>query len=73
MCSFSFREVSMKKTILKIHLTFDTAEGNAAHDELGEQQIYHDDREDGECDHHIHLTHVKLQEVCASKLCDQNR
>ena len=50
----------MKKTILKIHLTFDTAEGNAAHDELGEQQIDHDDREYGECDHHIHLTHVKL-------------
>lgn len=62
----------MKKTLF-FKLTFDTAEGNAAHDELGKQQIDHDDREDGECDHHINLTHVKLQEVCASKLCDQNR
>ena len=70
---FLFREVSMKKTLFETLLAFDTAEGNAAHDELGKQQIYHDDREDGECDHHINLAHVKLQEVCASKLCDQNR
>ena len=73
MCSFLFREVSIKKTLFLNLLTLYTTEGNAAHDELGEQQINDDDREDGECDHHIHLTHVKLQKVCASKLGDQNR
>lgn len=54
-------------------LTFDAAKGNAAHDKFRKQQINNDDRENRECDHHINLTHVKLQKVCASKLRDQDR
>ena len=46
---------------------------NTFHDEFGKKDIYDDNRENREGDHHINLSHVKLQEVCTTELCDQYR
>ena len=44
----------------------------AANDELREQQVDDDNVQDGDGDHHVHLAHIELQEVCTAQLCDQD-
>ena len=49
-------------------LTFDTAQRHTADDELGEQQIDDDHRQDGDGHHHVHLANIELEEVCTAQL-----
>ena len=48
--------------ILALH----AAQCYAADDELREQQVDDDHGQDGDGDHHIHLAHIELQEVCTA-------
>ena len=48
--------------ILALH----AAQCHAADDELREQQVDDDHGQDGDGDHHIHLAHIELQEVCTT-------
>lgn len=54
-------------------LTLDTSHCHTLDNELGKDQVHYDNGEDGECDGHIHLTHIELQEVCGTQLGDQDR
>ena len=54
--------------ILALH----AAQCHASDDELREQQVDDDHGQDGDGDHHIHLAHIELQEVCTAQLCDQD-
>ena len=54
--------------ILALH----AAQCYAADDELREQQVDDDHGQDGDGDHHVHLAHIELQEVCTAQLCDQD-
>ena len=54
-------------------LTLDASHCHALDNVLGKEQVYDDNREDGECNRYIHLTHIKLQEVCGTQLSDQDR
>ena len=51
-------------------LSLDTSQCNTLNDMLGKNQIYNDNRQDRECNHHIYLAHIKLQPVCCTKLCN---
>lgn len=42
-------------------LALDTSHCHALDNELGKDQVYYDNGEDGECDGHIHLPHIELQ------------
>lgn len=70
-CRFS-GEIYVLNVAGKI-LTLDASHCHALDNELGKDQVYHDNGEDGECDGHIHLTHIELQEVCGTQLGDQDR
>ena len=48
--------------ILALH----AAQCYAADDELREQQVDDDHGQDGDGDHHVHLAHIELQEVCTA-------
>lgn len=48
------------------------AEAAPSCDELREQQVDDDHGQDGDGDHHVHLAHSELQEVCTAQLCDQD-
>ena len=48
------------------------AEAAPSCDELREQQVDDDHGQDGDGDHHVHLAHIELQEVCTAQLCDQD-
>ena len=48
--------------ILALH----AAQCHAADDELREQQVDDDHGQDGDGDHHVHLAHIELQEVCTA-------
>ena len=48
----------------------DAAQRHTADDELGEQQVDDDHRQDGDGHHHVHLAHIELEEVCAAQLCN---
>ena len=48
------------------------AQCHAADDELREQQIDDGHGQDGDGDHHVHLAHIELQEVCTAQLRDQD-
>ena len=50
----------------------DAAQSHAADDELGQQQVDDDDRQNGDGYHHVHLAHIELQEVRAAQLGDQD-
>lgn len=54
-------------------LTLDASHCHALDNVLGKEQVYDDNREDRECNRYIHLTHIKLQEVCGTQLSDQDR
>ena len=54
-------------------LTLDTSHCHAVDNVLGKEQVYDDNREDGERNRYIHLAHIKLQEVCGTQLSDQDR
>ena len=54
--------------ILALH----AAQCHAADDELREPQVDDDHGQDGDGDHHVHLAHIELQEVCTAQLCDQD-
>ena len=49
-------------------LTLDASHCHALDNVLGKEQVYDDNREDRECNRYIHLTHIKLQEVCGTQL-----
>ena len=48
------------------------AEAAPSCDELREQQVDDDHGQDGDGDHHVHLAHIELQEVCTAQLRDQD-
>ena len=50
----------------------DAAQSHAADDELGQQQVDDDDRQNGDGYHHVHLAHIELQKVRAAQLGDQD-
>ena len=50
----------------------DAAQSHAADDELGQQQVDDDDRQNGDGYHHVHLAHIELQKVRAAQLCYEN-
>ena len=50
----------------------DAAQRHTADDELGEQQVDDDHRQDGDGYHHVHLAHIELEEVCAAQLCNED-
>ena len=50
----------------------DAAQRHTADDELGEQQVDDDHRQDGDGHHHVHLAHIELEEVCAAQLCNED-
>ena len=52
------------------HLTLNRTCGNTFYNESGKKNVDNDDREDGKGDHYIHLSHVKLQEVCKAAEVD---
>lgn len=54
-------------------LTLDASHCHALDNVLGKEQVYDDNREDGECNGHIHLAHIELQEVRGTQLSDQDR
>lgn len=43
------------------------AEAAPSCDELREQQVDDDHGQDGDGDHHVHLAHIELQEVCTAR------
>ena len=56
----------------KRELTFYAAESYALDDESGKTQVNNDHGENGECDQHVYLTHVKLQPVSGTKSGDHD-
>lgn len=62
-----------KNEMYESDLSLDTTCGDATDDVLREDEVHDDDREDREGDHDIDLSHVELQEVCGTKLRDQDR
>ena len=50
----------------------DTAQCNTTDDELGQQQINNDHRQDGNGHQHIDLAHIELEEVGTAELCNED-
>lgn len=53
-------------------LSPDTAQCNTTDDELGQQQINNDHRQDGNGHQHIDLAHIELEEVGTAELCNED-
>lgn len=70
-CRFS-GEIYVLNVVGEI-LTLDASHCHALDNVLGKEKVYDDNREDRECNRYIHLTHIKLQEVCGTQLSDQDR
>ena len=58
--------------LLSISLPLNAAQCNPSHDIFREKQVDDHNRQDRNGDHHVHLAHIELEEVCAAQLCNED-